>query len=527
MSLRLHSRIAGGWAVLAAACLLCLAAVWNGQPLLYPDTPTYLRGAEMGAGKALGGRVAPWLPAEPAPAADAPASTPQAADAARPKGLTSVEDKVVLAGRSVYYGALLYASHLAGSLWLTVALQALCVAYLLQLLMVRLWGLGTRHLLGTVAALGLLTPLAAYTGFLMPDIFAGLGILAMATLAAYWQRLGRADRIALSLLLLFGLCAHASHVVIAAALLGVGLLARLSTRRWKHLPGAAFAVAGACIVAAVAAEWVFNQAVTRAVGAPPLRMPHPMARLVDMGPGTDYLRRNCPRAGYEACAFLANYPTAWDDFLFSTDPNKGAFALADAAGKRRMAAEQLRFVADVVRHDPAGVAAGVAADVLRQLALFRVDIWGYGPRELAMYEGRVPPSLYAGMRASRGAYNPRYNQWLSAATYLSTAAAVLALLWWWRRASSAGALSPAAEPRRFADFLWITLAGIALNALVCASLASSADRFQARVIWLLPFLALSALALAYARRPTETTAAASPPPSLNPSSTTSLQGSAS
>jgi len=44
---------------------------------------------------------------------------------------------------------------------------------------------------------------------------------------------------------------------------------------------------------------------------------------------------------------------------------------------------------------------------------------------------------------------------------------------------------------------------------VCAVLASSLDRFQSRVIWIVPFLALSAVALAYRRR---TAADGIPPP---------------
>lgn len=487
--------------VLAAALLLCLAALWNGQPFFYPDTPTYLRGAEMGVTRIVGsGRLAPWLPAQPTahPAATASAAgSPKAVAPAR--SLTSVDDKIVLAGRSVYYGALLYAGHLAGGMWLTVAVQALCVAYLLHLLMVRLWGLRPLHLLATVAALGLVTPLAVYTGLLMPDVFAGLGILAMGTLAVYWDRLRRADRAALTAMLLFGLTAHASHVALTALVLVVGLAARRFSARWRHLSGAAFLVVAACLVGAVGAEWAFGKAVTRAVGSPPLRLPHPMARLIDMGPGTDYLRRNCPQAGFAACAFLQNYPTAWDDFLFSTDPHKGVFALADAATKRQLSQEQMRFVLEVVRHDPVGVLRGVGSEVVRQFGQFGMDVWGYGPRELAMYAGRIPDAMFARMQASRAANSDGYARWFTLATYASTTASLVLLAWLLRRRDGRpAALHPA--PDGFLDMAWISAAGVASNAVICATLASSLDRFQARVIWIVPFFALSALALLLSHR---------------------------
>ena len=147
----------------------------------------------------------------------------------------------MLAGRSVYYGALLYASYILGSLWLAVLAQALAVAYVLHVLVVRLWGLGRGAFLGIVAVLAAGTPLAVFTGLLMPDVFAGLTILSVATLCVYWNRLARSTRWALAAILLFGLSAHASHVAIAALLVLLILVARL-TRKGRALSLPAIAV---------------------------------------------------------------------------------------------------------------------------------------------------------------------------------------------------------------------------------------------------------------------------------------------
>ena len=523
------------WTFIAIALLLCLTALINGQPFFYPDTPTYLRGAEMGLSKLAGpGTLKPWLPAPGASAGASPASAagaeptaepPAAAPTARKlKPLTSVADKVVLAGRSVYYGALLYAGYLAGSnMWLAVAVQALCVAYVLQLLMVRLWGLRGGQALAIAGALSLLTPLGLYTGFLMPDVFAPLVILAAGALAVYWRQLARGQRWLLAAILLFGLCAHSSHVALAALLLVLALLARLFFVRWRALSGAALVVLAVCIGAAGAAEWAFGKAVTAAVGVPPLRLPHPMARLIDLGPGTAYLKQHCPGAGYAVCAYVQNFPTAWDDFLFSTDPAKGAFALADAEGKRRLSGEQLRFVADVVRFDPVGVTKGVALDVLRQLGLFRVDVGGYGPSLLAMYEGRVPDRIYADMQRSRAGQPWPLNAWLTAATYAMVLAS-LGVAVWLRRRTAQGATSGLSAPaqRRLSDFAAVVVAGVVANAVVCAALASSMDRFQARVIWLLPFMAFSMLAVARRARLSE--AGAPAPQRPGPPADLSIQG---
>lgn len=497
--------------IACAALVLCLTALWNGQPFLYPDTPTYLRGAETVVARIVGPKVfKPWLSTAPsasavaAPAAGGGDPGPAAAAASPPnKSLTSIEDKIVLAGRSVFYGFLVYLGHLAGGMWLTIAAQGLAMAYVLHLLMARLWGLPAGQVLAVVTGLSLLTPLGVYTGLLMPDVFASLTILIVGLLAVYGPRLTAASWWILCALLLYGLTAHASHVALAATLVLVLVALRALSPAWRGVGlRRVLSVMLACIALAVAAEWAFGLAVKKAVGQPPLRLPHVMARLIDMGPGTDYLRRQCPEARFAACAWLANYPTRWDDFLFSTDPSKGAFALADADTKRRLAGEQLRFAAAVLRHDPVGVVGGVGADVVRQLFTFRVDIFGYRDQDLVKYLGRVPDAVYQQMERSRGARNTRYNEALSLASYAGVLAALAVGAWLWRRRRTgatppAHAVMPVQDFQRFAA---LVIAGVIANAVVCATLASTLDRFQARVVWLLPFVAVAALLLAARRR---------------------------
>lgn len=492
---RLSSLVRQLSALLAAVVVLCVPALWNQQPILYPDTPTYVRGAEMGLSKfAPAAALKPWSPPQEQAAAG-PAETPVAERSpARARALTSVEDKVVLAGRSVYYGVLAYAGYVAGEFWPTIVVQAVAVGLVLHLLMIGLWGLQPATFFATVAALSLLTPLGAYTGFLMPDVFASLAVLCSATLLVYWERLRTGDRWLLAALLAFALSTHASHLAIAVLLLALAILARLLFTRWKRLAVPGLVVLAACCATAFAAEWAFNRAVVAAVGAPPLRLPHPMARLIDMGPGTDYLKRNCPGAGYAACNWVGNYPTGWTDFLFSTDPIRGAFALADPATRRRLSDEQLGFVVAVVRDDPLRVVGGIGADVLRQLTHFGVDIWGYGDTLPALYVGRVPERVLAAMQESRASRTLVHNTWLTQSTY---AAVIASLLLWlvgpWRSLGR-GSQRAASMPHGFSDFATIVAAGVVLNAVVCATLASSLDRFQSRVVWLLPFLAISALA---------------------------------
>ncbi|MDB5743671.1 MAG: putative rane protein [Polaromonas sp.] len=533
MSNKRFLRLSGQLGVIvASAWLLCLAALWNGQPFYYPDTRTYVRGAEMGASRVLGpAAFEPWL-AEPQNTAPAPGSASPAApsEGSKATSLSSIEEKIVLSGRSFYYGVLLYAGALTGKMWLSVVLQAVMVAYVLYVVMVRLWCLRRRHVVGMAAALSLLTPLGAYTGFLMPDVFAPLCILLTGVLALYWRELALMHRWGLAGVLLFGLTAHTSHLAVAALLLMLLLLARLLSARWRRLPWIGLVAVAGCIAAGLAAEWAFNKAVTVAVGAPPLRLPHLMGHLIDMGPGTAYLKKHCPQADYAACAFVKNYPTYWEDFLFSTNPGNGAFALADAATKRRLSAEQFRFAADVLRADPVGVVGGMGAEVLHQLVNFRVDIAHYSQETLAtQYEGRLPPEIFADMQRSRAARLFPLDRWLTVTTYATVLVSLALAGLWWRRHRSApeGAAEGQAAPRRqlsqLSQLAWIVMAGVVANAAVCAILASSLDRFQARVMWLLPFLAFSVLSMAR-RAPAVHAGAALKNPATPPPATSSLLG---
>ena len=475
----------------------------------------------MGVARVLGpARTKPWMPLH---AAVAPTNSAQPPVPGKLKPLSSIEDKVVLAGRSVYYGALLYAGYFLGSLWWIVAVQALCVTYVLQLLLVRLWKLPSVSFCAIAAVLTVLTPIGAYAGFLMPDVFAPLVILCSGTLAVYWKRLGRADRAALGVLLLYAITTHSSHLVIALALLAVMVLIRKFGRRPHPLAWPAVVLVAACVAGGLAAEWAFSRAVAMAVGAPPMRLPHPVAHLIDMGPGTRYLKAACPAAGFTACKYVQNYPTNWEDFLFSTDPRKGAFALADAATKREFSDEQMKVVIEVIKFDPMGVLRGFTRETLMQLASFRQDRWGFGPDGITrMYEGRVPDEVLSSMKRSVAAGPTSLNELQTFSTYAAAVASILCLLWW------IASNQKHRLPPGYWDLARLIFAGVLANAVVCAVLASSMDRFQARVIWLLPLVAAAgALRIARSRRQAASVPASSPqrqrPANASPDLSTSIR----
>src|SRR5215813_12037554 len=108
-----------GKASLLLVLLLSLVwpALYNGQPIFFADTTAYIRGADAGISKVTG-HASVW----------GASARLQTAEPAR----AQTQD-FVIAGRSVYYGALLYTGDALDRLWPTVFIQAAIALLVLAL----------------------------------------------------------------------------------------------------------------------------------------------------------------------------------------------------------------------------------------------------------------------------------------------------------------------------------------------------------------------------------------------------------
>jgi hypothetical protein len=180
---------------LAAIIAVALALLWpafvNGEPFYMADTPSYLRGAD-GAVHELTGASSAWSDELQKRFADgAPALKSAEAQHA------SAEPAVVLKGRSIYYGALLYAAQWLGNFWAVAIFQALLCAVAIMSTVAtscRAMGRKTTHLfmVGVGIALAAFTPIGYFASYLLPDVFGGLGLLAVGHLLFFWQQQSRA-----------------------------------------------------------------------------------------------------------------------------------------------------------------------------------------------------------------------------------------------------------------------------------------------------------------------------------------------
>lgn len=478
--------------VLLCALLLSAFALLNGQPFFYEDTTTYIRGANEILRRAVGDtHGTDW-------ASSAPAAL--RTENAQPS-LTSLETRIVLAGRSVYYGAMLLASYVSAGLWFAVFFQAVCVAFVLRLLLVDCLELSPRFTYPVALGLGLLTPLGYFTGLLMPDIYAALTILIVAMVFIFWERMGTPGILGLAAILSFGLVSHTSHIALALVLLLAAAIIVFVAVGAKALHKGPLALVAACIGLAILCEAAFSFAVSHALGQPPLRLPFLTAHVIELGPGLDYLQKHCATAQFAVCAFLDRLPVTWIEFLFSTDPRRGVFAVADPDMKRALSGEQVRFFVQVVWDAPFQVLAGLLKDVVTQVFRFGMMDVAYGPDRWTYFESRLPTATWVSMQQSLAFDNRPMEYVLTAAAHLSALAGAAGIvLYLLRNARASRVRRPDERAGTIRTFLGLVAAGILINAAVCAALASPLDRFQARVIWLVPLLGIVAAASLYRAR---------------------------
>jgi formate/nitrite transporter FocA (FNT family) len=79
---------------------------------------------------------------------------------------------------------------------------------------------------------------------------------------------------------------------------------------------------------------------------------------------------------------------------------------------------------------------------------------------------------------------------LTAATDATTVLGLAFLLWRWQARRRMAGVGDDDVSKHEQTFAGLVVAGVLANAIVCGALASPADRFQARVIWLIPLLAV-------------------------------------
>jgi len=433
-------------ALLIGALCMAWPALYNRYPVLYPDSISYLEGGRLVA-----------------------------------RALFLHEFSTNYGGRSLIYGLGILPMHWNITPWPVAALHALLTAYLIWLVVRSIAPRRTvLSYLALLISLSLFTSVGWFVSLIMPDILGPVLYLSIYLIVFAGETISPRERLAVLLIAWWAVASHITHLILAsglcALLVVVLVLQHVPFRIWLRV----ISKVGVIILLAAAAHLALH---TYLYGRPSLTGRRPaflMARVIADGPGRWYLQAHCGEAKLVLCDHLhaIRNDISADDFLWEEG---GIWQGASPATQEQLRAEETRFVLATLRTYPRAELAIAASNFWQQLRTFA--LWGYGP-DPWISEGfdRALPgarSRYLQTQQAQGALPAEFSttaqNWMlmTALTLIGTLSAFR-----WRHLS----------PRLVG--LTVIIVSIAIaNAFVTGVFSMVEDRFQSRVIWLLPLLA--------------------------------------
>jgi len=431
-------------AVFLGALLLSWPALYNGFPLLYPDSMTYLDD-----GRIVG------------------------------RAVFLHEFSSYYGMRSPFYSLGILPWHWNINPWPVIALQCLLVAWVVWLVVRSIAPVQTAaRYLALMLLLSLLTSASWYSAFLMPDILGPVAYLGIYLLAFARESLSRAERLGLYLVSWWGITAHASHLLLAAGLCALLVVYAVFEHRLFFARLRLLGQVAVILLAAAVSQMALNGYL---YGKPSLsgeRPPYLLARVIADGPGLWYLEGHCGKAQWAACRHMKELSGDSDGFLWGEG---GGYEASSDDEQERLKREEMPLVLAAARTYPREQFERSTANFREQLLAFGLfgfdsNPWMLGEFNYVLPEARVS---YLGSRQARGELPLNAVSSIQWWTVLaSLAATIVAIPLLWRRHSA-----------RLAGLSLVIFSTVVLNALVTGVLSVVDDRYGCRVMWLIPLLA--------------------------------------
>jgi hypothetical protein len=386
------------------------------------------------------------------------------------------------------YGPLLHLFHWRVTLWLPLAAQGLMVSHLLWLTGRVVWGPRPLAHVAITAFAAVATTAPFTIALLMPDVFTAAIVLAIFLLGFGADRLGRWEMLWAGLVATLGIAAHLSHLPVAAAVIVIGILLRRKLR-----PGLRMA---APLGAALLLLLGTNLAGHGRLSLSPHGATFLLARLQADGPAARTIAALCPDRGWYLCDFTAWLPMDSDAFLWEP----GSPMNRDAAGNDRflggalLSAEAREIVRETVLREPTAVIRAMAINTLRQAVTAGAgDVIAQPWSDIDNATGSRIREFFPAAEAARYAASRQADRSLPG---------LVAPLRWVHALVLAGGilLALAAILRiirrgdlRSLALVLIVLTAAAANAFAAGALSKPHHRYQARIAWLIPVVAVVAL----------------------------------
>jgi len=431
--------LAGGAAMLALAA----PALWNGFPLIFPDTGGYLQ---------------------------------------RP--ITGTLEL----GRSAIYGLFLILGAPL-SFWPNILAQAALLVWLIALTL-RVHGLTDRPsggpwlLFGIVAALTVTTSLPWFVSQMMPDVLFPAGVLALYLLAFGGVDVRTGERAGLCAIIAFAIASHMAFMAVAlglvAALLVIGLLRNFPAPRLKL---AGVALAGGLLLAPVS-----NLAITGQFAFTPGGASFLFNRLVEDGLVTRYLDEVCPEPTLRICPYRKDITTEYDDWLWRNDT-----PFWKLGGWKGYTEEERRTILATLASDPVAHVTTAASNSIDQFLSFITEV-ATDPEDNSHTRDtfrdllpRLSPQFFAARQQARP-FDVSPLNYLHVPVGALSVLGLIGVLIFGRRL----ALSD-----RVAALAATVLLALSINAVICGVFSHPADRYQSRLMPLAPLALIIAAALTW------------------------------
>ena len=436
----------------------------NGAPFYSADSASYLRGGAFGFHTGLLFPQTWW----------------QSLATTASSVTTAPDPKEVVAGavaeaggvRSVIYSVMTYLLRGPGSSLLALAIVqasavALVTGWLRRLIAPQL---GTWPSLAVAAGLSALTTAPWYAAYAMPDILAGIAIAGSLVLTVFFDRIAIVMRVTLVALIALCITTHGSHLPIAFSVLVAGGLANFTLRRPPLLVAARRTLWFISpLFLAIAALLGTSYAAFGELSLAPKRYPIQLARSVADGPGAWHLRDHCATERYAICEiFGPNPPRNVRDFLWSEN---GVRYRATPEQMERIRAEESTIVRRAAMEYPLEQLSRAATNIFLQFFTFGPDDLVFGERIVGGLDDPSVVQVHSDIPMLKAAGE--------VLIYLSFAAGVVLLFALRRRLTGVEVAT-----------VCVAVVGLLANAAVCGILSAVTDRYQGRVAWILPTLAL-------------------------------------
>ncbi|WP_375403066.1 hypothetical protein [uncultured Sphingomonas sp.] len=462
------------------ALLLMMFGLWNGGEILYPDTIEYLKRPANLFAKTMPaifdndfsrdfdptiGKYATEIPSEP------------------------VKDQVhrperILAGRSPYWGTYAYLVYSMSGFFGIMAASALMLGISISFAWSRGFGLNFGVAYYTLAIiLSTCTSAGVFVAFITPDILAPIMILSFGLLLSCWRKLTLLDRIIFCGMASLATVSHDSHLAVAMVIIALYVAAHVFAR--KRVGDLRLTTSALPPVIGISAAMLLSHVAIVQTGRPLARFPFIMAHLSDLPAGNAFLAEACPDADYEICNHLPQLSRGtWIEFLFAPRSEGGVFMASSEPVRDLIVKEQGRVLLDALQARPLEIGGGLVQDAVRQFFVF--DLSELTPSDrMVDIQGSFRDDIIDHFRRTRIVQHP---DWFRTYDRIQSVVAFGAIglftiiVWKYRR-------QLVERDRALGEFILIIVVGVSANAVICGLATPSLGRFQARVVFLLVFVA--------------------------------------